>query len=483
MGTPASAGFFIPGTPMTSAVPSPIFGASGFVAPAESAILAGVQQDQAAALPGISPVLTTPQGQLAQSQTAIIADRNAQFVALANSVDPAFASGRWQDAIGRIYFIERIPAQSSVVTATCVGLAGTVIPVGAQAIDASGARWLCTQQGIIPAGGSINLTFACVNPGPVACPIGYLNRIYQAIPGWDAVTNPGVAVLGRNVETRAEYEYRRQQSVAVNSHGALVSIIGAVLSVPGVIDAYALENPLGVNSGAVVTGSVSGTVLTVTAVTSGTLKVGQMIQGTSVVAGTTITALGTGTGGTGTYTVSIPQTVASTAISADVAGVTLAPHSIYVSAYGGNALDVGTAIWTKKSPGCAYNGNTTVTVTDPNPLYTNPPSYGVTFMVPTPTAVSFTVNMQASAAVPSNANALIRAAVTAAFTGTDGGDRARIGGSIFASRFYAGIASLGSWARIVSIQLGIGAANQNSLQMRADQVPTISDGGISVYFA
>jgi len=66
--------------------------------------------------------------------------------------------------------------------------------------------------------------------------------------------------------------------------------------------------------GALVTGSISGTTLTVSAVTSGTLYVGQTIQGTGVTALTIITALGTGTGGAGTYTVSTSQTVSSTTL-------------------------------------------------------------------------------------------------------------------------------------------------------------------------
>jgi hypothetical protein len=65
------------------------------------------------------------------------------------------------------------------------------------------------------------------------------------------------------------------------------------------------------NVGAVVTGAITGTTLTVSAVTSGTLYVGQTIQGTGVTANTMITALGTGTGGAGTYTVSTSQTVVS----------------------------------------------------------------------------------------------------------------------------------------------------------------------------
>jgi hypothetical protein len=63
--------------------------------------------------------------------------------------------------------------------------------------------------------------------------------------------------------------------------------------------------------GAVVTGAISGTTLTVSAVTSGTLTVGQTIQGSTVTAQTIITALGTGTGGAGTYTVNNSQTVTS----------------------------------------------------------------------------------------------------------------------------------------------------------------------------
>ncbi|NDE76468.1 MAG: hypothetical protein EB039_10460, partial [Proteobacteria bacterium] len=68
------------------------------------------------------------------------------------------------------------------------------------------------------------------------------------------------------------------------------------------------------------TGTIALTTLTVSAVTSGTIAVGQTIAGTGVTTNTVITALGTGTGGTGTYTVSPSQTVGTaTQISASVA--------------------------------------------------------------------------------------------------------------------------------------------------------------------
>ena len=70
-------------------------------------------------------------------------------------------------------------------------------------------------------------------------------------------------------------------------------------------------------TGTYVTGAISGTTLTITAISTGSLQVGSVITGTGVAVGTTITALGTGTGGTGTYTVNISQLVVSTALTAD----------------------------------------------------------------------------------------------------------------------------------------------------------------------
>jgi hypothetical protein len=66
-----------------------------------------------------------------------------------------------------------------------------------------------------------------------------------------------------------------------------------------------------------ITGSISDTTFTVTAVSSGILQVGSIIAGAGVAVGTTITALGTGLGGVGTYIVNISQNVVLTTITAD----------------------------------------------------------------------------------------------------------------------------------------------------------------------
>lgn len=66
------------------------------------------------------------------------------------------------------------------------------------------------------------------------------------------------------------------------------------------------------------TGSIAttgGGTLTVTAVLQGDpISIGQWVNGSGVTAGTYITGYGTGTGGTGTYTVNVSQTASSTTI-------------------------------------------------------------------------------------------------------------------------------------------------------------------------
>lgn len=76
------------------------------------------------------------------------------------------------------------------------------------------------------------------------------------------------------------------------------------------------------------TGSISGTTLTITVASAGILSVGNIVTGTGVSQGTRITALGTGTGGVGTYTVNQSQTVGSTTISGTVGWKILPPGTI-----------------------------------------------------------------------------------------------------------------------------------------------------------
>ncbi|OIN06069.1 hypothetical protein BFS86_19870 [Shewanella algae] len=399
-------------------VPKPTFGPTGFIVPATTDVLNGVIQDINGAFGGnLNPALDTPQGQIASSETAVIDEVNQTFLYYTQQVDPAYATGRMQDGIARIYFIERNPAQPTVVQAVCTGLAGVNIPVGALTIAADSNQYICTQAGTIPVTGNITLTFACINTGPIACPAGTLNQIYRSIPGWDSINNVSDGVIGNNVESRAAFEARRAASVALNSNGSLPSVKGAVLTVPNVIDAFVTEN--------------------------------------------------------NTDTIQV------------IGGVTLFAHSIYVAAVGGAPADIARAIWSRKAPGCAYNGNTTVTVLDQSPGYIPPyPSYQVSYQIPSALPILFAVEITNSTLVPSDAAVQIQNAIINAFAGGDGGARAKIGTMLYASRFYLPISLLGSWVQIVSIKVGSintpSASFSGSISGTILTVTAVSSGTLAV---
>ena len=396
-------------------VPVPTFVSTGFIAPAESAILSGVTLDMNAAFGGNLNFtnLETPQGQLASSQAAIIGDCYDQFTFLTSQMDPAFSSGRFQDGIGRIYFITRNPAVATAVQCNCLGLQGVVIPSGSLAQDVSGNLYSCSQTGTIASNGTISLPFQCTIPGPIACPVAAIGPTpYQTIPGWDSVTNPAAGVVGQNVESRSAFEARRQQSVAQNSSNTLVSLIGSVLSLPGVISAYGVEN-----------------------------------------------------------------TAPAPVVLGDY---TLAPNSMLIVVSGGIAASIAQVIFSKKPPGCSYNGNTTVNITLTTGYVAPYPTYAVTFCIPTPVTISFIVTLANNSLVPSNYLALVQAAIVNAFSGGDGGPQATIAGTIYASRFYAPIAALGPWVNILSIVVsnGIGQSG-SSVTMNVDQVPVTATGSVT----
>lgn len=237
---------------MTS-VPSIVFSPTGITLPDESAILSGVLADMSGALgAAMSKSLSSPQGQLAQSHAAIIGDKNNQIAKIVNQVNPDTADGRFQDAIGRIYFIDRIAASGTLVTGTCTGLVGTVIPVGSIVQDSAGYQYASIAAATIPASGVVSVDFQCLTTGPIGCPIGALSTIYKAVTGWESVTNPAAGTPGVNVESRSDFEYRRRNSVASNAVNSIQSVYAAVLAVPNVLDAYVIDNSTNatVNTGA-----------------------------------------------------------------------------------------------------------------------------------------------------------------------------------------------------------------------------------------
>ena len=485
----------------TTNVPTPVFTPTGLVLPQEASILAGVQQDYNAAFGGnLNPQLTSPQGQLCSSTTAMIANANTIFATFVNQVDPDTATGFMQDAIGRIYFMNRNPAVPTSVNVLCTGVLGTEILVGSLIQDTSGNIYSCTQAGEIPIGGSITLPFANVVAGPIACPANTVTKIYQSINGWESVNNASPGTVGSNVESPAAFEYRRQQSVGINAQGSIPAVYAAVFAVPNVIDVFVTQNNTGAtissaingnpnstnypvaphslyvaatggaalavataiwqnaNIGAsypptfVGTGSQTTTVVTISATTSGYIEVGMTLAG--AVSGTAVvTSFGTytHTTGVGTVNVSTSGSVGSGAITGQ---------------------QVGSAGATLVSEIVQDNSGYNVPV----------PQYTVNYINPASTPIYFAVTLAASTLLPANIVTLVQQAVIAQFTGQSQGSlRERIGSQILASRYFGPVQALGNEVSILTITIGFNSSVGNaSLQMGIDQEPTISATNINV---
>ena len=99
---------------------------------------------------------------------------------------------------------------------------------------------------------------------------------------------------------------------------------------------------------AVFTGSISGTTLTVTNVSSGTITANQGLTGIGITAETVITALGSGSGGVGTYTINLSQTVAAEPMASAAVGArytaTVAATTMTVSAVASGTIYLGQTV-------------------------------------------------------------------------------------------------------------------------------------------
>lgn len=399
--------------PSTS-VPALVLNETGFVAPSEQDILTGRQADLTAALGGnASTALNTPQGQIALSDTAILGDTFAAMLALCNGIDPATSSGRMQEAIGRLYFMERRPATPTTVTVQAtVNSAGQTITAGTIVASTSdGTRYALVSDVTLPQTSTVALELACTTSGAIPCAANSL-QLYQGGIGLAALSNPSPGAMGDDAETRSDFETRRRNSVAANSIGQNASLMGALLALDGVTDAYVFDNPAG---------------------TPATLN-----------------------------------------------GVDMPPHALAVLVEGGTEQDIGTAILTKKPPGIATIGTKLVTVQDTNSVYGgNGPSYTFRYDRPQPVAVSVAVTLENSDAVPSDALQQVQNAIMSMLE--TGRYRARMGGTLYANRLSCAVDSLGDWAEVLTLTLGLnGATDQNRLRLPINQLPTVTPATITM---
>ena len=353
---------------------------------------------------------STPQGSMIDDFTIMKQESNTNDLKLFNQFNPETAEGIFQDALGAIYGMKRIPAKHSVVTCQCIGVQGTVIDENAIAQNVNGDLFKAIETKTIPASGTVNVQFESIETGAIPCGANTVNKVYSIITGWDAINNSSAGAEGQEAESRADFEERRKKELGRNATGSLSAVYSRLSEVDGVADVFVWENDTNTNV---------------------------------------------------TYR-----------------GVTLTPHSIFVCINGGLGQDIAEAIYNSKSAGC----DTTATGTSITCTYTDPmTSVNYTYNIQRPTNVPIMVKVGVSASISDDIKAQIKEAIINDWKGYTNESSITIGTSIYASRFYADIVSLGiNDLQLVNVKVSddSGTTYGDVLTFDIDELPTIEENDI-----
>jgi len=286
----------------------------------------------------IGDMNATSAGSLSVAQQAL--------VDLVNSVSPYTANAPILYQLGNVYGVQQGVGSNTSVYVTFSGTPGFVVNIGFTVSD--GTYQYTVQDGGIVESGGVSAPLYCLatTAGSWAVEIGKVNQLITSVPLGVTLscTNTTAGLPGAAAQSLQAYQAQVIQAGLATGQGMATYLKTQLQNVSGVQsnlvavqqvtaptagwkvivgngDPYAVAQAIytglfnildlvGAN-GFIGTGSISGTTLTITSVTAGTITLGCPIEGTGVAANTIVTALGSGTGGTGTYSVNNSQSVSS----------------------------------------------------------------------------------------------------------------------------------------------------------------------------
>ncbi len=213
----------------------------------------------------------------------------------------ASASGEALENVGDITGVLRLPATKSQVTLIATGTNGTVLPLGriakvpnsatqrfltkAGATIVTATSWAPTTGYVIgdirtnatriyycitagtsagaggptttaaditdgtvhwrytgEGAGAVSVAAEAENTGPINGNTGTITEIVTPVAGWSSVNNPADAVVGRNIESDADYRLRRKNLQTITGDATFPAVRSDVLAVENVIACTLFEN-------------------------------------------------------------------------------------------------------------------------------------------------------------------------------------------------------------------------------------------------
>ena len=164
-------------------------------------------------------------------------------------------------------------------------------------------------------------------------------------------------------------------------------------------------------------------------------------------------------------------------------GVTIAGHSVYISVYGGDNNDIARAIYNKLDAGCGTNGNTLVTYNPSSDEPDNQPDMSYSYYIERPTTVSMGIVVTVADEQTTALTNAIKQAIVENFNGNNGYRRVKMGDKLYASRFYTDVIKAGvTKLETIQIKFPLSATAVDSVNIDADEIPTISADDVTVTY-
>lgn len=198
----------------------------------------------------ISPSLNTEAASLLGNFVGIFASKLGEawevLEALYRAGDRNGASGDPLDAIGALIGVPREAATKSTVLANVnVGAAFSQAP-GTMIASVAGnpsARFVNVDTVASVGGGTLTgIRFEAESTGPTEAPSGTLTVIANPVSGWNSITNPLDAEIGKLIESDQAYRLRQIAELARVGSTTVDAIRADVLALDGVESALVLDN-------------------------------------------------------------------------------------------------------------------------------------------------------------------------------------------------------------------------------------------------
>ena len=180
-------------------------------------------------------------GQMLALWALSIHDANNATIAAYSSFSPATSQNNALSSNVKINGIAREKATRSEVDVLLVGQVGTKITNGSVRDD-NNIIWDLPASVVLDVHGQALVTAVCTVDGAVPAAPGSITIMNTPTRGWQSVTNPGSATVGRPVERDEQLRDRQTKSVALPSRTVLSGIVGAVALLDGVTRLQPYEN-------------------------------------------------------------------------------------------------------------------------------------------------------------------------------------------------------------------------------------------------